>query len=163
MKTNDYLKEYKRLKNELRNDVKRMSFGKMVAQNIEDILPKQWKLEPDNYRGDLRISPRGDALTADRFDKLLAILSRHLQSEPTKRIDKKTLYAYFVIYRTDTTRPVTNYKAYSDYNVSIRIEINVNNTESCEIVTETVTETVERTTLTGYCKAIAEKHYLNER
>jgi len=156
MKTNDFLNEYKRLKSTFREDVAKMAFGKMVAQNIESLLPKQWKMEPDGWKGDIRITPKGDALTADRFDKLLAILSRNLRTEPTKRIDAKQLYAFFVLYRRDPDRP-----GFSDWNVSIRIEIKAGNTESCEIITETVTETVERTTLTGYCKAIAEKRYFH--
>jgi hypothetical protein len=154
MKTTDYLDSYMKIKQDLKQCVKQIFYGKMVSDNIADLIPKQWKIETDHYRGDIRISPVGEALTADRFDKLLTKLSSALQVEPKKSISKKELHATLTVW-------MPGYKVYYDLMLAVRIEIIATNSESCEVFTKEVTTIETVTVLSGYCKALADKIYLD--
>ena len=155
MKTNDFLSAYKFKTAELKAIARKINFGTEVSQNIESLIPKQWTIKGDNYGGDIRIYPKAEGLTADRFDKLLAILTKALNIEPDKDIDVKTLHACFHRFRAKSFG-----SRHKDYSCLIRIEIIAENSERCEIITEEVTETKMVTRLTGYCKGLAEKKYL---
>jgi len=157
MKNTDCISSFKSHKRETFRIAIQIGFGLMVFDNIADLIPRQWKMESDNWRGDIRISPKGDALTADRFDKLLTRLSTALHVEPDKSISKKNLHASLDIYRRKQIGD-----KYTNYDARVRIEITAENTESCEIFTEEIMVTETRTVLSGYCKALAEKHYLSE-
>lgn len=157
MKNEHCISSFKSHKRQTFRIAKQIGFGIMVFDNIADLIPKQWKIESDGWRGDIRISPKGDALTADRFDKLLTRLSSALHVEPDKSISKKNLHASLDIYRKKIIGGSS-----TDYESRMRIEILAENTESCEIFTEEITVTETKTVLSGYCKALAEKHYLAE-
>lgn len=159
MNTTNFQPSFKHIRKNYKNSVACINYGLTVAQNIADMIPKQWELKADDYMGDIKIVPKGDALTADRFDKILSILSRVFLHEPdSRRIDKKQLYAIWHV-----RRPLHFGSNLTDWSVQTMVEVVAMNTESCEVITETVMEAKTVTVLTGYCKAIAEKHYLNER
>jgi vacuolar-type H+-ATPase subunit C/Vma6 len=155
MKTTDYSSEFKRVKEMTKALIKEITFSKMIADNIRDLIPKEWKLEMDGWHGDLRISPAQEGLTADKFDKLLKKLSLALRVEPEKSIDNDILNARIHLYGKKPD-------GYTEWDRRVCIEITAKNTESCEVVITRKNELVERVELTGYCKALSEKKYLED-
>jgi len=152
MKTSEFLHEYKIIKQQLDILVRDVSFGKQVSDNIRDIIPNGWKLEPDNYRGDIRITPINENMTAEQFDIALSKLARVLRIEPYKDINETNLSATFHLYRE------RHLGTKHGSNGHVRIEINLKNTEACEVIYKRKMQKVA--VLTGYCKALNDKKYL---
>jgi len=157
MKTENYLSNFRKAKRELKILVKKMSFSKMIIDSIIDILPKGWKVELQEYWYDISIITEIDNdpfVTADVFDKVVSKISRIFREEPKMYISEEKLEADFCIYRK--TRFADRR---TDYDFYVRIEIKTSNTEKCEIVYKRkMTKVAE---LTGYCKSLSEKKYLN--
>jgi hypothetical protein len=151
MKTIDFTTDYKEAKRDFDDTIRRISFAHTLSQEIEPLLPKQWKIELANYKGFIKIKSKAEGLTADRFDKLLSTISRNFNIEPSKHIDKKNLSATYGFWR-DT------YFGSRHIETMVIVYVETSNSESCDVV-ET-TEEVKTYKLSGYCKAISEKNYL---
>jgi len=154
MKTSNFLNYYKILRKRVRRYCTSTFLAKMVADNITDLLLPGWTINAD-WSGDIQISPKEDNATADQFDRMLKKLSRVFNYEPSKNIDSSSLFAsiYFDM-------PVTI--DHDSDKIRITIYVISKNTESCEIVEREVTETKKVFELTGYCKALNDKKYLQD-
>jgi len=149
MKTADYLSKFKNLKTEIRIMAHKVMLSRMVADNLRDIIPTAYQIEPVSFSYGVRISPVDAGMTVDHFPKLTARLTKIFHRKPSVEVSKEYMTATWWIY------PGFEEKFISDN--QIRIELVFGNTEKCELIPKTLT--YEGYELTGYCKAVKEMNY----
>jgi len=150
-----FLKDYRDRLKQARKVGKKMFIERMVAQNIRDIIPGCWKIEYMGYVTGLHISPiNKDASLVEEFVKLTKKLAKTFQKEPYMNVDKEQLNASFYCYLGFN-------KEFSPWE-SVLIDVFVGNSEKCDIIVTKTMEEVEHQELTGYCKVLKEKKFLEE-
>lgn len=148
-----FLSDYRYKLKQARRVGERMMLTNMLYDNVKDLIPSCWKIEP-SYCAGLRISPVDDkASMVDQFVKLNKKLAKTFRKEPYMIVEKDILNSTFYCR--------LNYNDKYKYKPLI-IDIYVGNTEKCEIIETTVVEEVVHTELTGYCKMIKERKYYEE-
>jgi hypothetical protein len=152
MKTNYWQvqKDVSFYRRNIKTTVQDFLYGKFIAWSIEHLILPGFKIEvTDN----VIITPYNPKFqpSVDLWDKQLAKLAKWFDKEPEKNITKEKMEAHFF--------ECIHTGIYSArWRGAVYVYLKSNNTEACEVTTEQVL--VERTKLTGYCAALAEKRYL---
>jgi len=149
MKTSEMKQEFSWAKRALRAVTYRIMVGRMVADNIADLIPKGWEMQHNNYY--LSFAPaEGSGITAADLDKLGAKLARAFNCEPKKTITADVIDFTWWVYPTFMNK--------WDWKESVMIEFKIGNTEKCDFIVKRKMQKISEPT--GYCKALAEKKYL---
>jgi len=151
MKTSDYLSAYVSKKEEVKKFVTAIRFMKMVAENIADLVPETWHLNPMQTYPEIDIIARdSETVTVEDFKKLTSKLAKAFGEEPSVFIDERRMLSRFYIYpREHIGDPCHSWGS------GVCIEIQSHNAEKCEITYKRKMQKVP--VLTGYCKALSEK------
>jgi len=150
MKTSEMKSDYHYAKRTLRSISSKVMVARMVADNIADLIPKEWQLQ-NNGSYYLHFRPaEGSGVTAADLDKLAKKLSKAFNTEPTKTVTPETIDFTWWSYPSFMER--WNWKE------SVMIEFVIGNTEKCDFVVKRKMRKVSEST--GYCKALQEKKYL---
>jgi len=152
MKTSDYLSAYVSKKEEVKKFVTAIRFMKMVAENIADLVPETWHLNPMQTYPEIDIIARdSETVTVEDFKKLTSKLAKAFGEEPSVFIDEHRMLSRFYIYPREHIGDPSR-----SWGSGVCIEIQSHNAEKCEITYKRKMQKVP--VLTGYCKALSEKN-----
>jgi len=152
---NSYKNAFRQAKEGLRNIVLSIMMSKMVFDVLNEIVPSNWAIKPDYWRGDLRVTSACEEIkpTPNELDKLVAKIAKYFNTEPSISIDENSVSASINIYRS---KKLGSYS--TEYGAAVTIAISTSNTEKCEITYKRKMRKIP--ILSGYCKELAEKKYL---
>jgi len=149
MKTTEFLSKYRSIKEMFRELSRKVMLTRMVADNLRDVVPTAYKIDPVQYSHGIMISPVDPGLSVDNFPKMTKKLAKILHRKPSIDITPELMTAVWWTYPTMGEIGRTSNQ--------IRIELVFGNTEKCELIPTKVT--VESFELSGYCKQIKEMEY----
>ena len=143
------INKYKEKLRDVRFCARRIMFKNMIFQNVIDLIPKGWNIEPIDWGYGYKLKPDAniDISLAD-FDKIITKFAKMINKEPSVSISEDYMEASFGL--------STNMN--HEFYYSVYFEFVVGNTEKCDF--ETVTEEIKKSVPTGYCKLLAEKKFL---
>lgn len=151
MKTMDFKEQFISARQEVKNRVHRIMLARMVLDNVSEYISEVWKVRLRNYGTAISVTPiDGLDIKPDLFDKMMERFAKKTNCEPDKFIDKDYIEYSFTYY--------PSFMKNRDWSGSVAIEFKIGNSEVCDV--EVVNELRPVTKLTGYCKALAEKMYL---
>jgi len=149
MPAGTYRESYVHLKKDFRTSILKMTLNRMVAHNLTDLIdPQKWTAQCSGWSW-MEYRAKEGTTIAD-LDRLAKKLSKIWNCEPQKEISTNTIWFRWWAYPTNG-REIGKLP-------SVMVEFVIVNSEKCDFIETTVTET--RYEPTGYCKALKERHYL---
>jgi len=159
VKTDSMSYSYSEAKKRIKTLVRKITVCKMIADSIRDFIIPGFKIEVNTQ---VTIVPYNSAFPPkmDLWDKQVEILSRFFSKEPYKDINKDSATASFSVDVTKFGVKRCRYYSYSELFSHIYVDVTTANTEKCEIYQTDVVNTYKENVLTGYCKVLSERKYL---
>jgi len=138
----------------------RKCFGaKMLSWLLEPYILPGFKMEVNDQ---IRIVPYNQKFPPkmDLWDRQMEIIAKLLNAEPWKEISEHSATGSFNKALKLFGTGENNYYAHRKHFVSVYVDITTANTEKCEIFKQDKAVVYKENVLTGYCKVLKDRKYL---
>lgn len=138
-------------KKQIKNYIRKIMIGRMVAYNIQDLIDNVFQINVDNY-GDISIEPKEEyhsVITLLDITKQTRKISRALNIEPSKDMSEHYVSVNYYLY----------FNLHDSQTIGVNIYMSTRNNEPCEITYKRKMHKVP--VYTGFCKEFMEEKVLS--